>query len=830
MTGIAQPTGILADRYLIEEQLGNGATAVVYRARDMQRGHAVAIKLLRVELAQSVGADRFLKEIRVTQQLHHPHIVPVIDSGRIGDQLYFVLPAMDGGTLRAKLVREKQLPIPEAVAIARSIAAALDHAHQRNLVHRDVKPENILFTSGQACLADFGIARALERALDETTTSTSVVRGTPPYMSPEQASGETDLDGRSDIYSLACVLYEMIAGIQPFVGPTPQSVIAQRLAHPPRSLGVYRRGVPPAVERVIMKAMSITPADRQATAGEFEQALAAALADPTGGPAAGSLFTRRMVLAGIGAASISAAALWGLRGDNDEWNTIPDGDRRRVAVLYFDALTPDDVPAHVVTGLTEDLIDQLGGVRTLRVTSSAGVRQYRSGNVSIDSIGRALKVGTIVTGSVSRNNDTLGVIVRLVDASNGQQLFSSSAQSLGRNLFALQDSLSGKVAFLLRQRIGAEIALSESRRGARSSQAWELVQLANAEMQLALTTGGRRGGQAAQSYAYADSLFAQAERLDPGWIFPRVKRGRLALAMANLPAMAPPGTDSLAYFALAPPERRMAWFRRAFDLADAAVRHSPRSAEAFELRGQARLLLLGGRADDSLAAAAEKDLRTAVDLRPLAANGWASLAQLLYSEGRFDDAAVAARRAMEADEFFETRRTLAVAFSASLYAEQFAEARRWCALGQAHYRDDPRFAECELTLLGWTGRGLRDVEQSWRLLNDVEHRDSTGVLRPSWAQRRLLVGAILARSGMRDSARALLRVVERQEGEEAARRTALPAEAYLLVLLDERADAIGRLDQFLRKVPGMRKQLARHPWFRPLTDHPRFIALVGTAR
>jgi serine/threonine protein kinase len=192
-------SGVFAGRYLIERELGRGGTAIVYLARDQQRGHAVAIKVLRPELAESVGAERFLKEIQLSQQLHHPQIVPVLDSGKYDGQLFFVLPLMEGGTLRQRLEQEKQLPLEEVIAITRSIANALAHAHEKGLVHRDVKPENILFTSGQACLSDFGIARALERAMDISTTSTSVVRGTPPYMSPEQASGEKNLDGRSDI-------------------------------------------------------------------------------------------------------------------------------------------------------------------------------------------------------------------------------------------------------------------------------------------------------------------------------------------------------------------------------------------------------------------------------------------------------------------------------------------------------------------------------------------------------------------------------------------------------------------------------------------------------
>ena len=266
-------TGTFAGRYTIERELGSGATATVYLARDTQRGISVAVKLLRPELAESVGAERFLREIRLNEKLHHPHIVPVLDSGEHEGRLYFVLPHMEDGSLRQLLQREKQLPVETAIAITRTIADALDYAHKQNLIHRDVKPENILFTSGQACLADFGIARAVERALDQSTTESGMVRGTPAYMSPEQASGSRQYDGRSDQYSLACVLYEMLAGVPAFIGPTPEAVIAQRFQHPPRELRVYRPSVPPSIEAAITKALAIAPADRFASAAEFGVAL-----------------------------------------------------------------------------------------------------------------------------------------------------------------------------------------------------------------------------------------------------------------------------------------------------------------------------------------------------------------------------------------------------------------------------------------------------------------------------------------------------------------------------------------------------------------------------
>jgi tRNA A-37 threonylcarbamoyl transferase component Bud32 len=266
-------SGLFAGRYAIERLLGEGATATVHLARDTERGISVAVKVLRPELVESAATDRFLKEIRRTTRLHHPHILPVLDSGEYEGQPYVVFPYMEGGTLRTRLRREHQLDLLDALAIAQTIGEALDYAHARGLIHRDVKPENILFTNGQAVLGDFGIAHVMETVYGEATSSSGVIRGTVAYMSPEQAAGSRDCDGRSDIYSLACVIYEMITGMQAFIGPTPQSVIAQRFAFTPREVRVYRPTAPPAIEAVFAKAFAMVPTDRYQTAGELVRAL-----------------------------------------------------------------------------------------------------------------------------------------------------------------------------------------------------------------------------------------------------------------------------------------------------------------------------------------------------------------------------------------------------------------------------------------------------------------------------------------------------------------------------------------------------------------------------
>jgi Tol biopolymer transport system component len=263
----------LSTRYAIERELGRGGMATVFLAQDIRHDRKVALKVLRPELAAVIGAERFLREIRLTANLQHPHILPLHDSGEADSFLYYVMPYVEGESLREWLNRERQLPVEDALRTATAVAAALSYAHKHGVIHRDIKPENILLTSGTAVVADFGIARALTEAGAGRLTETGLSLGTPQYMSPEQATGERDLDGRSDVYSLGCVLYEMLAGEPPYTGPTTQSIIAKVLTEAPRRVRSARSAVPGHVEAAIHKAMAKLPADRFRSAAEFAEAL-----------------------------------------------------------------------------------------------------------------------------------------------------------------------------------------------------------------------------------------------------------------------------------------------------------------------------------------------------------------------------------------------------------------------------------------------------------------------------------------------------------------------------------------------------------------------------
>ena len=296
----------LADRYRLERELGQGGMATVYLAHDLRHDRDVALKVLRPELAAILGRERFLAEIRLTAKLDHPHILTLLDSGESNGLLWYTLPFIRGESLRQKLTRERQLGVAEAVGIARQIAGALDYAHQHGVIHRDVKPENILLHEGEAMLADFGIALAVREAGGPRLTETGLSIGTPQYMSPEQATAERQLDARSDVYSLGAVLYEMLAGEPPFTGVTGQAVIAKLMVERPTSLRTVRDAVPAGLDAVVLQALAKVPADRFPSAGAFAEALAA----PGAHRAPRQVPKRALLMAGLAIAAVVAVAVW----------------------------------------------------------------------------------------------------------------------------------------------------------------------------------------------------------------------------------------------------------------------------------------------------------------------------------------------------------------------------------------------------------------------------------------------------------------------------------------------------------------------------------------
>ena len=422
----------LADRYALERELGRGGMATVYLAQDRKHHRQVAIKVLKTELAAALGPERFLREIAIAARLNHLHILPLHDSGEAEGFLYYVMPYVEGESLRGRLTRERHLPLNEALAIAREVADALSYAHSHDVIHRDIKPENILLSSGHALVADFGIARAITTAGGDKLTSTGINVGTPDYMSPEQAAGSGHLDGRSDIYSLGCVVYEMLAGEAPYTGPSAQAIIAKRLSEPVPHLRTLRE-VPEAVEQAVTKALARAPADRFATATEFAQALAAP-SPPRVRP------TRRRFWIVVASGSAIVAFGFGVlalapREKLALLRTLITRQpailhARRVVVAPFENMTGDsslaqlgDMAADWITeGLMRVGAAEVVDARTALVTAKlveATPRLFRTGNRA-RALAEETGAATVVSGRYYREGDTLRFQAQVTDAASGR--------------------------------------------------------------------------------------------------------------------------------------------------------------------------------------------------------------------------------------------------------------------------------------------------------------------------------------------------------------------------------------------------------------------------
>jgi tetratricopeptide (TPR) repeat protein len=434
----------LADRYTLQRELGRGGMATVYLAIDIKHERPVALKVLKPELAAVLGADRFLREVKTTAQLTHPHILPLHDSGNADGFLYYVMPYVEGESLRDRLTREKQLPLDDALQISREVADALSYAHAHGVVHRDIKPENILLESGHAVVADFGIARAIDQAGGDRITGTGVALGTPAYMSPEQAAGSKDLDGRSDLYSLGCVLYEMLAGEPPFTGPTVESVIHQHLTAEPPSIMVIRPAVPGWVAAALTRSLAKTPADRFNPVAQFAEAIAprVSMAEVPVAPAVPvpSVQPRRWRwVAAVVAAVVVLAGGWA------GWSTLhrhetppyPVGPRPYTIVAEVEGTADPEVrqtvramlgaaldESRIVAVLPEDQIQRglaLAGKPDTTTLHLAMAREL--------AVRGAIR--TVVAGSVDRAGTTYHVSVRVVDADSGTVLAAERAVARG---------------------------------------------------------------------------------------------------------------------------------------------------------------------------------------------------------------------------------------------------------------------------------------------------------------------------------------------------------------------------------------------------------------
>ena len=443
-------TTTLADRYRIERELGRGGMATVYLARDVRHERDVAVKVLSPELAESLGRQRFVQEIRMAAKLNHPHILPLYDSGECDGFLYFVMPVMQGHTLRDRLTVDHTLPVDDAVRIAAEVADALDYAHRHDVVHRDIKPENILLHEGHAVVADFGIGKAIVAAASETSTFTQigVTVGTPAYMSPEQATGD-ELDGRSDLFALGCVLYEMLTGEAAFTGASAQATIARPFIYSPPAVADTRGDVPVDVSDLVARLLEKEPGARYATGAQVVSDLRTAT-------------TSSPRVATPGRTRVPA--------------------EKSIAVLPFTNMSADADNEFFSDGLTEELITDLSRVRALRVISRTSSMQHKGSTKSAREIGRELGVRYVLTGSVRRAGNALRIAAQLIDAQTDAQLWAEKYSGTMDDVFDLQERVSRAIVDALQVTLSPEENTRLSDRPITDPRAFELFLQARQEL------------------------------------------------------------------------------------------------------------------------------------------------------------------------------------------------------------------------------------------------------------------------------------------------------------------------------------------------------------
>ena len=824
---LEQLRSAIGDHYIVEREVGQGGMATVYLARDIEHDRDVAVKVLTSDVSVVLGAERFRREIQVTSALDHPHILPILDSGEAGSSLYYVMPYVDGESLRARLDRERHLSLDDSIRITGEIGDALEYAHKHGIVHRDIKPENILMDGDRAVLADFGIAHAMAAVGEQRLTQTGISLGTPTYMSPEQASAEREIDGRSDVYSLACVAYEMIGGQPPFTGPSAQAVIARHMMENVPSLTIIRSTVPPQIEAILVKALAKVPADRYQSSGEFTAALRHPETQFFPRAAGAKQFAsdgsawRRYATAAAAVVVIAAGGFfaWHKMHSAAGVGETAGPDPRRVAVLYFKDESDGKRLGYLADGLTDGLIERLSEIPELQVTSRNGSALYQNKDIAPDSIARALNVGTLVDGSVEQHGNKVSVSVKLKDAT-GTDFQRATFEASASNPLALRDTLAERVTNFLRERLGQEIHLRDERAGTTNANAWALLQQAKLAV--------RDGDSAAKmndttavlrNFAHADSTLVQAESLDPGWTQLPILRGQIAYRTSRFF-----GGDQL---------RASKWIDTGLAQANQAIAIAPRDADALALRGTLHYWrwLLALETDPVKAKAlldgARKDLELATQISPNEPEAWSVLSHLYYQYNDVVSAKLAARRAYEEDAYLsDADKIVWRLFISSYDLEQFPDAIQWCTVGTARFPNNPLLASCKLLMMGTTVV-KPDIPQAWRLADSLVTKSPASNRALAKLNGEALVAAALARAGLKDSSEHVLgRITDPADVDPTLDVT--QTKAFVWTLLGNKDNAIKALALYLSANPARAVGFDdEHNWqWRSIHDDPRFQALV----
>jgi TolB-like protein/Flp pilus assembly protein TadD len=784
----------LRDRYVLERELGRGGMAAVYLAHDLKHDRPVALKVLHPELTHALGPERFLREIKLVARLQHPHILSVHDSGEVdtreagGGQFWFTMPYVEGESLRERLTRERELPLEDALRITREVAEALDYAHRHGIIHRDIKPENILLSEGHALVADFGIGRVLgESGLGERLTETGIVVGTPTYMSPEQATG-SQTDGRSDIYSLGCVLYEMLAGEPPYTGPTAHAVIAKRFSDPIPHVGTVR-AVPPGVEAAVTRALAKAPADRFATAGTFAAALEEGATLPTGSRPEGRARAPRARLAVLAALVVALAVIaLGTTVLRRHWPSAAKGraiapTSGSVAVLPFVNVGGDTADTYFAEGMADELTTALANVRGVRVAARSSAFHFRQTATPASEVGHALGVQAVLEGTVRRSGDRLRVTAQLINVSDGLVVWADRYDRGAQDVFDLEDEITHAIVGALRGALGGEPATvaAGAPRGTTDLEAYDLYLKGR-------FFWARRGEVGLRK---AIEFFDRALARDPG--FARAHAG-LAMAYVVLPLFTAFPADSALRIA-----ERSATRALALDstLADAHL------ALAYALKMQWRW------------AESERHFREALALAPgdAAVHHWYGV--YLSATGHPDQAVTEIKRARELDPFSTAMAgDLATALHAMRrFNEALTEIHRGIVLDPTE-SDTPFLLGTIQLSMGRPDSALRAFETARRLGTGLD-------IRPY-----LVVSyRALGRERESDHAYAELRRAYKEGG----------AEAYAMAIgaigARDRPAALDALERAVeqREMIVTEFSLPCEPIFDPLKSEPRFSELVKRA-
>jgi serine/threonine-protein kinase len=672
----------------------------------------------------------------------------------------------------------------------------------------------------------------------QALTQTGVSLGTPTYMSPEQAFAEKDIDGRSDEYSLACVLYEMLTGQPPFTGPNAQAIMARHSMAAVPSMQIVRNTIPDEVEDLVQRALAKSPADRFPTLGEFAAELKECVIDH-------ATVTRRidrrtlsrpvpkvqkkkpwvaigLVAAGLVVVGFGAWTLWG----KPRSTSAAEGGRdlRNVAVLYFDDLSSSGKLGYLAEGLTENLIDRLSHVTGLDVISKSGVAMFRGRDVSVDSIASVLSVGTLVRGTVEQDGERAKVSVRLVNGNSGEVLERAEFEQPLTNVLAAQDSLATKVEELLRKRVGNEVRLRTQRLGTSNATAWTLLQRAE-KLRKDAEAGASSGdtAQSATTFSVADSLLAQAETMDPAWVDPIINRARVALSQLRWiddPLHAEPIVNA------------------GLAAANRAVAKAASNADALQVRGRLEYrkwqlgLAKNTREADQLLSDAERDLKSAVETDPTLADAWGTLSAVYNQKDQLTDAKLAAQKAYDQDAFLtETDQLLWRLYATSYDLEQFNDAIRWCEEGGRRFPAKEAFIRCRLWLLTTPAARQSNWASAWSDYDRLKALTPPQQWRFREHEMKMLVAAGLARAGLADSARRVL-VSARGNSQVDPQGELYAREAMVRIQLGTPQDldeVFKLLKSYFSVNPIHRKGFLEtdYWWWRSIKGDPRFRQLVA---